>query len=256
MSIFSGLNSITKERPVVMITAYDYPFARFCAEAGVDVLLVGDSVGMVMHGLPDTTGVTMEMMEMHVAAVARAQTSLPIIGDLPFQSYLEPQQAIHNSRRLLAAGASAVKLEGGTAVEEIIQALVAEGIPVMGHLGMLPQSIHIEGGKYKKKGKNAEEIKRLHEDCQSMVLCGIEWVIFESIHAELSTQLNATYPFHTIGIGAGNHCDGQVLVLHDILGLYPWFKPPFAKTQAEIGAAVVEAIARYCQEVRALQRHS
>lgn len=239
--------------PIAVLTAYDYPTARLLDEAGTDLLLVGDSLGMVVLGLPDTTGVTMEMMVHHIAAVRRGVTRAPVIGDLPAHSYDTPTQALANARRLVEAGADAVKLEGGTAFIPQVRAIIETGIPFVGHIGMLPQSVREEGG-YKKKGKTPEQVDRLIADAIALDEAGAVAIVLESIVPEVAAEITSRVRASTIGIGAGTGTDGQVLVTPDLLGSFPWFRPPFAKARADIAAETRRAVAEYifeCQKPRA-----
>ncbi len=236
--------------PLAVLTAYDYPTARILDEAGVDLLLVGDSLGMVVLGLPDTTGVTMEMMLHHTAAVRRAVKRAPVIADMPFHSYRTPEEALQNARRLMDAGADAVKLEGGVDFIPQVIAIIQAGIPFVGHIGMLPQSVREEGG-YKKKGKTADQVEHLIADAIALDQAGACAIVLESIVAGVSAQITRQVKASTIGIGAGTDTDGQVLVTHDLLGSFPWFRPPFAKPRADVAGAVQSAAQAYIQEVQA-----
>jgi 3-methyl-2-oxobutanoate hydroxymethyltransferase len=234
---------------VAVLTAYDYPTARLLDEAGVDLILVGDSLGMVVHGLPDTTGVTMDMMVMHTAAVCRGVKRAPVIADLPFASYRTPEEALTNAHRLMDCGAAAVKLEGGAAHLPEIKAIIAAGIPFVGHIGMLPQSVKEEGG-YKKKGKTADQITTLLADAKALDQTGACAMVLESIVAEVAAQITASVNAITIGIGAGSATNGQVLVTPDLIGSYPWFRPPFAKARADVASETLRAVREYLREVR------
>ena len=236
--------------PLAVLTAYDYPTARLLDEAGTDLLLVGDSLGMVVLGLPDTTGVTMDMMVHHIAAVRRGVTRAPIIGDLPYHSYDTPEQALANARRLIAAGADAVKLEGGTAFIPQVTAIIQAGIPFIGHIGMLPQSVIEEGG-YKKKGKTPEQADRLIADAIALDEAGALAIVLESIVPEVAAEISRRVKASTIGIGAGRATDGQVLVTPDLLGSFPWFRPPFAKARADLAAETSRAVREYIAECQA-----
>lgn len=232
---------------LTLLTAYDYPTAKLLEEAGVDMLLVGDSVGMVVLGYPDTTHVTMEEMEHHCRAVARAVTQTPVIADLPFQSYESPDQAVHNAKRLIAAGAHAVKLEGAKTKQ--IAAIVAEGIPLMGHLGMLPQSVLSEGG-YKIKGKTAEEAEILLDQALAVQKAGAFALVLELVKPETAEQISKRLAIPTIGIGSGTGCDGQVLVTHDLAGAFPWFKPRFVNPQGDVAGEIRKAAAHFIEQTR------
>jgi 3-methyl-2-oxobutanoate hydroxymethyltransferase len=239
---------------LAMLTAYDYPTARLLDEAGVDMILVGDSLGMVMLGHPDTTGVTMTMMLHHAAAVRRAVKRAPVVVDLPAHSYDTPELALHNARRLVAAGADAVKLEGGTTVIEQVDAITAAGIAYVGHIGMLPQSVKIEGG-YKKKGRTADEASRLLEDALALEAAGSAAVVLESVVPDVARRITQSLKIPAISVGPVEGCDAEVLVLHDLLGAFPWFKPPFAKSRANVAMDVTRAVRGYVSEVKGRAGH-
>lgn len=230
-------------RKIAALTAYDYPMARLLDEAGVPVLLVGDSVGMVVLGYPDTTCVTMEDMVHHVGAVARAQPAGLLVADLPYASYQTPGDALANAQRLLAAGAVAVKAEGGRAIGAAVEALMGAGIPFLGHLGMLPQHIR-EEGRYRIKGRTDEEHRRLLEDALYLARAGAFGVVLELVLPSVAAEITQAVSIPTIGIGSGPDCDGQILVTHDLVGTYPWFTPRFVKprlnTAEQMRAAVIE----------------
>ncbi|MEX1049306.1 MAG: 3-methyl-2-oxobutanoate hydroxymethyltransferase [Akkermansiaceae bacterium] len=235
---------------IAALTAYDYPLARLLDESGVDLLLVGDSLGMVVLGFPDTTHVTLDHMLHHVAAVARAKPAALVVGDLPIHTYDTPDEALATSRRLVAAGAEAVKLEGGLRQAEKIRAITRAGIPVMGHLGMLPQRVLEEGG-YHKKGKTPAQIEAIREGAEAIIDAGVFAIVFESIIPETARLLTAELPVPTIGIGCGNHtCDGEVAVVTDLLGSYPWFVPPFARPEAKLAETTRTAVASYISRIR------
>lgn len=234
---------------LAVLTAYDYPTGRLLDEAGLDLLLVGDSLGMVVHGLPDTTGVTMDMMLMHTASVCRGVKRVPVIADLPFHSYLAQEEAVSNSRRLMDCGASAVKLEGGVSMIPQVRAIIASGIPFVGHIGMLPQSVKEEGG-YKKKGKTEEQIDLLIADALALDEAGAVAIVLESIVPDVATRITRLVKASTIGIGAGSGTDGQVLVTPDLLGSFPWFRPPFAKPHADVAGETLRAVREYVSEVQ------
>jgi 3-methyl-2-oxobutanoate hydroxymethyltransferase len=248
-SLSELLQRKTSGPKIAVLTAYDYPTGRMLDDAGIDLILVGDSLGMVVHGLPDTTGVTMEMMLIHTASVCRGVKRAPVIADLPFASYRTPEEAVFNSKRLMDCGAAAVKLEGGVSMLPQVSAIIAAGIPFIGHIGMLPQSVKEEGG-YKKKGKTREQVERLIADAQALDEAGAVAMVLESIVPEVATQITALVKASTIGIGAGNGTDGQVLVTPDILGSFPWFRPPFAKARADIAGETLRAVREYIAEVR------
>ncbi|HBJ87735.1 MAG TPA: 3-methyl-2-oxobutanoate hydroxymethyltransferase [Verrucomicrobiales bacterium] len=234
---------------IAVLTAYDYPTGRMLDDAGIDLILVGDSLGMVVHGLPDTTGVTMDMMLIHTASVCRGVKRAPVIADLPFASYRTPEEAVANSKRLMECGASAVKLEGGVAMLPQVRAIIAAGIPFVGHIGMLPQSVKEEGG-YKKKGKTSEQIDRLIADAHALDDAGAVAMVLESIVPEVATQITSLVKASTIGIGAGSGTDGQVLVTPDLLGSFPWFRPPFAKARADVAGETLRAVREYISAVQ------
>lgn len=235
---------------VAVLTAYDYPTARLLDEADVDLILVGDSLGMVVLGLPDTVGVTMDMMVHHIAAVRRGVKRAPIIGDLPFHSYQTPEEALANARRLMDAGADAVKLEGGTAFIPQVKAIIGANIPFVGHIGMLPQSVREEGG-YKKKGKTPEQADKLIADAIALDEAGAVAMVLESVVADVAAEITRRVKGSTIGIGAGSGTDGQVLVTPDLVGGFPWFRPPFAKARADIAAEITRATREYVAECQA-----
>ncbi len=238
-------------RPVVCLTAYTTPMAQL-VDAHCDVALVGDSVGMVLHGLPSTLGVTMEMMVLHGKAVARGSSRACIVVDMPFGSYEEgPAQAFRNAARLLAeTGCQAVKLEGGRHMAETVAFLVARGIPVMGHVGLTPHSVNTLGGD-KVQGRGRDEADRIAADARALADAGAFAVVLEKLPAALGDRITREIAVPTIGIGAGVDCDGQVLVVDDMLGLFSEFRPKFVKRYAELGASAEAGIAAYANEVRA-----
>lgn len=235
--------------PLVCLTAYTTPMAE-AVDAACDVVLVGDSVGMVLHGLPSTLGVTMEMMLMHGRAVARGLAHALMVVDMPFGSYEEgPQQAFRNAARLMAeTGCGAVKLEGGAAMAETIRFLTTRGIPVMGHVGLTPQGVMGFGG-YKVQGRGADGARVLAE-AQAVAEAGAFAVVLEKVPAALADRITAAVPIPTIGIGASVGCDGQILVVDDMLGVFTGFRPKFVKRYAELGDAARAAVEAYAEEVR------
>lgn len=237
-------------QPVVCLTAYTTPMARL-VDRVCDIALVGDSVGMVLHGLPSTLGVTMEMMILHAKAVARGLEHACLVVDMPFGSYEEgPQQAFRNAARLIAeTDAQAVKLEGGKHVAETVRFLVERGIPVMGHVGLTPQAINTLGG-YKVQGRGAEG-DRIAADARALADAGAFAVVLEKLPASLGARIAQHIAVPTIGIGAGVDCDGQVLVIDDMLGLFAEFRPKFVKRYAELGQTAAEALETYAADVRA-----
>ena len=233
---------------VPALTAYDYPVARLLDEAGVPLILVGDSLGMVVLGYPDTTQVTLDDIRNHVAAVARAKTRALVVADLPYHTYQTPEDAVANARVLIKAGAEAVKLEGGVEVVPEIIALREAGIAVMGHIGMLPQSVKEEGG-YKIKGRSEAEKERLMSDALAVEKAGAFSVVMELVEPELAGEITARISIPTIGIGSGKGCGGQILVTHDLTGAFPWFRPKFAVAKADIGSAIRGAAEGFVREV-------
>jgi 3-methyl-2-oxobutanoate hydroxymethyltransferase len=229
---------------IAMLTAYDYPSARLLDESGVDVILVGDSVGMVVLGYPDTTLVTMDEMVHHTGAAARGATRALILADMPYRSYETPEQAVANARRLIAAGAHAVKLEGGQPRVPQIRALVEAGIPAMAHIGMMPQNVRLEGG-YRIKGKTPEQADALLADAAAVEAAGAFGILLELVVPEVARRITAAVAIPTVGIGSGPDCDGQVLVLHDLIGLFPWFTPKFATQRAQVHEQVRAAAAEF-----------
>ncbi len=237
-------------RRVSALTAYDYPLGRLLDESGVDLILVGDSLGMVVLGYPDTTSVTMDDMVHHTRAVARGVTRALLVADLPAHSYRTPAEAVTNARRLVEAGARAVKLEGGVAVRAQVEAITAAGIPFVGHIGMLPQSVHEEGG-YKVKGRSDAEAQALLADARALEAAGACAVVLEIITPKTARFLTAEIGIPTIGIGSGADCDGQILVTYDLIGLFPWFQPKFVSPKAQVAIGIREAVAAYIEQTRA-----
>ena len=218
---------------IVALTAYDCGMAQLLDRCDVPLLLVGDSLGMVVLGLPDTTGVTMEDMVHHTRAVSRAKTNALLVADLPYRSYESSVDAVQNAKRLVAAGAEAVKAEGGVVISKQIRAIIQEGIPFLGHLGMLPQKVKEEGG-YKLKGKNANEKKALFEDAEALVDAGAFAIVLELVEAETASELTKKLPIPTIGIASGNECDGQILVTTDLWATSPNFIPKHVESNLQI----------------------
>lgn len=235
---------------ITMLTAYDYPFAQIVDEAGIDAILVGDSLGMVVQGLENTLPVTMDEMIYHTKMVSRASKNAMVIGDMPFMSYQASiEDAVRNAGRFIKeAGASAIKLEGGAEVAEHIKAMTKSDIPVMAHIGLTPQSIHRMGG-YKVQGKTEEAAKRLIEEAHIVEDAGAFSLILEAIPMELARRITEELSIPTIGIGAGTHCDGQVLVIHDVIGLFERFVPKFVKRYANLKEEALKAIEAYKEEV-------
>jgi len=226
---------------IASLTAYDYPTAKLLDEAGIPLILVGDSLGMVVLGYPDTTFVTMEEMEHHVRAVARAKPRALLAADMPFRSYTTPGIALKNARRLREAGAEAVKAEGGRAILEQVRAIVSGGIPFLGHLGMLPQSVREEGG-YHVKGKTDAERDALIADAVALADAGAFGIVLELVVPDVAKEITARVNIPTIGIGSGADCDGQILVTHDLIGMFPWFTPKFVKPRLSWGTEMKAAV--------------
>lgn len=243
-----------KKEKITMLTAYDYSTAKMMDEAGVDTILVGDSLGMVVLGYEDTLQVTMEDMLHHTKAVARGAKNAFIIGDMPFLSYhISVEEAIRNAGRFIKeAGANGVKLEGGREILAQIKGIIAAKIPVIGHLGLTPQSVNIMGG-FKVQGKDAEQAKNLIEDALALEAAGVSAIVLECIPRKLAALVSEKLTVPTIGIGAGVDCDGQVLVINDIVGAYDQLSPKFVKTYGNVGGEMKKAIATYIEEVQSKQ---
>jgi 3-methyl-2-oxobutanoate hydroxymethyltransferase len=237
-------------RKITMLTAYDYPTALWVDQSGVDMILVGDSLAMVVLGQEDTLSVGMEEMIHHTKAVSRAAKRALVIGDMPFLSYqASVEQAVMNAGRFLKEGrAQAVKLEGGRHVLPQVEAIVAAGIPVQGHIGLTPQSAAQFGG-FKVQGKTAEAATALIEDARALARAGCFSIVLEAIPAPIASRITQSVPIPTVGIGAGKDCDGQVLVIHDVLGLFERFTPRFVKKYAQLGDAIRQALTQYREEV-------
>ena len=232
------------------LTAYDYPTARLLDECGLDFLLVGDSLGMVVLGHPDTTHVTMADMIHHTRAVARGASQTLVAADLPAGSCATPELAVESSRRLREAGADLVKIEGGVECLPAIQAILADGIPLIGHLGMLPQRVIEEGG-YHKKGKTPEQSDAIHEGAEALIAAGVFAIVLESVIPATARELTASLSVPTIGIGCGDHtCDGEIAVITDVLGSFPWFVPPFARPEADLANSIRNAASQYIARVQ------
>ena len=230
---------------IAALTAYDYPMARLLDECAVPMLLVGDSLGMVVLGYPDTTHVTMAEMEHHTRAVARAKPGALLGADLPSRSYETPQEGTANAQRLVAAGAEFVKAEGGREILPQVRAIVATGIPFMGHIGMLPQHVLEEGGKYRIKGRDDAGRAKLLDDAAALAEVGAFAVVLELVTPPVAKEITETFPFVTIGIGSGPDCDGQILVTHDLLGTFPWFTPKFVKPKLNAAEQMRTAISEW-----------
>jgi len=237
---------------IAMVTAYDFTMARLMDEAGVDVILVGDSLGMVIQGLATTLPVTLDEICYHGRAVARASARAHVVGDMPFMSYqVSPQQAVESAGKLVKEGSlEAVKLEGGEEMAEHVRRIVRAGVPVMGHVGLQPQSVHALGG-FKMQGRGGEAAAKIIADARALAEAGAYAIVLEAIPPDVARQVTVAVGVPTIGIGAGAGCDGQVLVCTDLLGMSRGHAPKFVKHFAEVGDAIVHATERYVAEVRA-----
>lgn len=234
---------------ITSLTAYDYPIARLLDEAGIDVILVGDTLGMVVLGYEDTTRVTLDEMLHHTRIVARAVKRALVVADLPIHTYDTAEQAVASARALHEAGAQGVKLEGGASHAERIEAIVRAGIPVMAHIGMLPQSVREEGG-YKIKGRTETEAQALVRDAQAVERAGAFAVVLEIVTADTARQISAAIEIPTIGIGSGENCDGQILVTHDLIGLFPWFVPRFVRQEADVAGEIRRAVTAFIERTQ------
>jgi 3-methyl-2-oxobutanoate hydroxymethyltransferase len=237
------LEGLKGNRKVVMLTAYDCQVARLVEQAGIDLILVGDSLGMVVLGYESTKQVTMQEMLHHTRAVARGARDTPIIGDMPIGSYATPQLAVENARKFIEAGAKGVKVEG--CVADVIKELVSEGIPVMGHLGLLPQTAE----KYKLVGKG-DDAERIFRDAQTVDKLGVFSLVLECVPEQLAKRITENVKSITIGIGAGKYCDGQVLVINDLLGMDESFKPKYVKKYANLSEIIKKAVVDFREEVK------
>lgn len=244
-----------RDEKIAVLTCYDASFATLCENAGVEVLLVGDSLGMVLQGAESTLSVTLHDMQYHTRCVAKGANKAYIVSDMPFGSYQQnPEQALRNATRLMAAGAHMVKLEGGEVMRDTVRFLVERGIPVCAHLGLTPQSVHQLGG-YRVQGKSEQEANQLLADAKALAEAGAGLLVLEMIPASLAKQITETIAIPTIGIGAGPDCAGQVLVLHDMLGIYsgsrPNYKPPrFVRNFMQGAASISQAVEDYVQAVK------
>jgi 3-methyl-2-oxobutanoate hydroxymethyltransferase len=247
----ASIRAMKGRQRIPALTAYDFPMAKLLDEAGIPFIHVGDTVGMVVLGYPDTTHVTMEEMEHHIRAVARAKPRAVIAADLPYRSYETPAMAVANARRLMAAGAEAVKAEGGLAILNQVRAIIAAGIPYCGHLGMLPQHVKEEGG-YHMKGRTDTQREGLLADAHELERAGAFAIVLEVITPGVAEQIARTISVPTLGIGSGPGCDGQILVTQDLLGLFPWFRPKFVQPKLAGFDQMRAAVEAWRQEV--LQR--
>ncbi|MCY3564218.1 MAG: 3-methyl-2-oxobutanoate hydroxymethyltransferase [Acidimicrobiia bacterium] len=236
---------------IAMVTAYDYPGAKLASEAGIDIILVGDSAANAVHGFDNTLSMSLEMMTHHVGAVARAKPHSLVVADMPWMSFhLSPDETVRNAATLIRAGAEAVKIEGGSERVPHIERLLAAEIPVMGHLGLTPQSIHAEGG-YRIQGRRLDTARQIIQDAQALDETGIFALVLEGIPEVVTSVVTERVSAPTIGIGAGISADGQVLVFHDLLGLGFGSYPKFVRQYANLRAIATDALRRYCNDVRA-----
>lgn len=248
-SVSDILAKKNSKRKISVVTAYDYTLTTLCDNAGVDILLVGDSAGMVMLGYENTIPVTMEQMIMFTEAVSKGRKDALLVADLPFMSYQASiTDAITNAGRLIKAGADAVKLEGGNEMIETINAIVKTGIPVMGHIGLQPQTTMLHEG-YKVQGKTKKSAMKLIEDALSLEKAGVFSIVLEMVTQEVAKIISEKISIPTIGIGSGKNCDGQVLVIHDMLGMYEKIKPKFVKRYLELSNDITNAVKKYKNEV-------
>jgi 3-methyl-2-oxobutanoate hydroxymethyltransferase len=235
---------------IASLTAYDYPTARLLDESGIDIILVGDSLGMVVLGYQDTTEVTLEEMLHHTRAVARGVKNALVVGDMPVHTFESPAQAVATAKKFIEAGARAVKLEGGLSHIAQIEAITRSGIPYMAHIGMLPQQVREQGG-YKVKGKTQSEAEALIADAKAVEEAGAFSVVLEIVTAKVAAEITAAVGIPTIGIGSGEHCDGQILVTHDLIGLFPWFTPKFVSPEARVADEIRKAARAFIERTRA-----
>lgn len=242
------IRACKNRRHVTLVTAYDYPTGRLLDEAGVDIVLVGDSVGMVLLGFPNTTHVTLDHMIHHVEAAARGVKNALLVGDMPIHTYDTVEEAVQSAKRLFRAGADAVKLEGGAVQAEKIRAIVDAGIPVVGHIGLLPQKVLEEGG-YKIKGKSSAEAEALVKDVEAVAEAGACAVVVEGVTPHAARQITVQSSIPTLGIGSGAHtCDGDVVVIHDLVGAFPWFVPAFVKPRADVAGSMTAAVKEWMKD--------
>jgi 3-methyl-2-oxobutanoate hydroxymethyltransferase len=238
---------------IAALTAYDFPMTRLLDEVGIPLILVGDSLGMVVLGYPDTTHVTMSEMEHHVRAAARAKPRALLVADMPYHSYDSVESAVSSAKRLVSAGAEAVKAEGGTAIADQVRGIIASGVPFLGHLGMLPQHVIEEGG-YHVKGKNEPEHQRLLADADALVKAGAFAIVLELVTARVARELTQRIPVPTIGIGAGPDCDGQILVTPDLLGMLPWYSLKHVKPKLNAAEQMRTVVREWKLGVEAVRR--
>src|SRR5690349_9898452 len=234
---------------ITALTAYDYPTARLLDESGIDIILVGDSVGMVVLGYQDTTDVTLAEMLHHTRAAARGVKQALLVADMPIHTYDTPAQAVETARKFVDAGAQAVKLEGGATHVAQIEAITQAGIPFMAHIGMLPQTVREQGG-YRVKGRTQAEVESLLADARAVEKAGAFSVVLEIVIAKIAEQISKEITIPTIGIGSGENCDGQILVTHDLIGLFPWFTPKFVSPEARVAEEVRRAARAFIERTR------
>ena len=246
-----AVRAMKRVQRIGMLTAYDYPTAKIADAAGTDIILVGDSLGMVVLGYPDTLSVTVDEMVHHTRAVARGTQRALVVGDMPYLSYhISIEESVRNAGAFIRAGAQAVKIEGGKAQRiKTIEAILGAEIPVMGHIGLTPQSVNVVGG-FKLQGKNADDARRLMDEAVALDRAGCFAIVLECVPEELASLITERISIPTIGIGAGPACDGQVLVFHDLLGLYDGHTPKFVRRYANIAEEMRNAIAKYLQDIR------
>ncbi|HEU4522735.1 MAG TPA: 3-methyl-2-oxobutanoate hydroxymethyltransferase [Thermoanaerobaculia bacterium] len=247
-----SIRAMKSQQRIGMLTAYDHPSARAADGAGADIILVGDSLGMVVLGYPDTLSVTVDDMIHHTRAVARGTARALIVGDMPYLSYhVNTEETLRNAGRFIQAGAHAVKIEGGKPARiRMIDALIEAEIPVMGHIGLTPQSVNALGG-FKVQGKGSDEARRLIDEAAALEAAGCFALVLECVPTELAAFITERVSIPTIGIGAGPSCDGQVLVFHDVLGMYDGMKPKFVRRYAELGEEMQKALTAFLDDVRA-----
>jgi 3-methyl-2-oxobutanoate hydroxymethyltransferase len=235
------------------LTAYDYSMGRLLDGLGLDFVLVGDSLGMVVLGYPDTTQVTLDDMVHHTRAVARGVIATPLIADLPAHSAETEAMGIGSARRLVEAGAKGVKPEGGRELLPVIKGILREGIPVLGHIGMLPQRVKEEGG-YRMKGKDPGQAEELIADALALDEAGVFGIVLELVSPPVAEAISRKTRVPTIGIGSGSGCDGQILVTHDLLGMFPWFKPRFVRSKVDLASQIQSAVAEFVDECRGVRK--
>jgi 3-methyl-2-oxobutanoate hydroxymethyltransferase len=244
-----AIRQMKGRQKIAALTAYDFPMARLLDEVGIPLILIGDSLGMVVLGYPDTTCVTMAQMEHHVSAVARSKPRALLAADLPYRSYQNVEDAVANAKRLIQAGAEAVKAEGGQEILPQVQAIISSGIPFLGHLGMLPQHLIEEGG-YRIKGKNEPEHQALLADADALAQAGAFAIVLELVIPKVAIELTQRVPIPTIGIGSGVGCDGQILVTPDLLGMLPWYNLKHVKPKLNAAEQMRTVVQQWKQDVQ------